>query len=113
MTNQTDVGDAISSEKIVRSYFRDLPIVVEIASCESNFRHTLSDGSVLRGRIDDDDIGVMQINKRYHQDSADRLNLDLNDIYDNMVYARILYNDAGTKPWNPSAPCWKKTLAKL
>ena len=108
---ETD-GD-ISNEQIVRSYFSDLPIMVQIARCESNFTHTLSNGNVLTGRIDDDDIGIMQINQRYHQKSADRLNLDLYDIYDNMVYARILYNDLGTKPWNPSAPCWRKTLAKI
>ena len=102
----------VTEEGIVRSYFEDLPIMVQIAECESNFNHTRSDGSVLRGRIDDDDIGVMQINRRYHGESADKMELDLNDIYDNMTYARVLYNESGTRPWNPSAHCWDKTLAK-
>ena len=110
---EVETDGTISNEEIVRSYFSDLPIMVQIARCESNFKHNLADGSVLKGRVDNDDTGIMQINQRYHKKSAERLNLDLYDIYDNMVYARILYNDLGTKPWNPSAPCWRKTLAKV
>jgi len=53
-----------STEAIVRSYFRDIPIMTEIARCESTFRHELQDGSILQGRIDPADTGVMQINKR-------------------------------------------------
>ena len=107
-----EMSVAPTEEEIVRSYFKDLPIMVHIAQCESNLKHTLSDGNVLRGRIDDDDIGVMQINQRYHKESADKMDLDLNDIYDNMTFARVLYNESGTRPWNPSAPCWQKTSAQ-
>lgn len=85
--------------------------MVQIARCESQFRHTLSDGSVLRGRVDSDDTGVMQINTRYHGDTAVNLELDLTDMYDNMEYARDLYERQGTQPWSASAPCWKPTIA--
>jgi hypothetical protein len=102
---------AMSQEAIVRSYFRDIPVMAEIARCESTFRHTLSDGSVLRGRVDSDDTGVMQINRRYHGEKAAALQLDLNDIYHNMAYARYLYETQGVQPWSASAPCWSKTLA--
>jgi len=112
-TSINETAKAFSEEKIVRSYFKDLPIMVQIARCESSFIHTMSDGSVLRGRVDNDDIGIMQINRRYHEENADRLKLDLNNIYDNMTYARILYNESGTRPWNSSAPCWQKSLAKV
>lgn len=98
-------------EDIVRSYFHDIPVMVQVARCESAFRHTLPDGTILKGKIDPADTGVMQINKRYHEKTAAAMNLNLNDIYQNMAYARHLYETQGTKPWNASAPCWRPTLA--
>lgn len=99
------------TEKIVRSYFSDIPVMIQIARCESAFRHTLSDGTVLRGRIDPADTGVMQINSRYHSAEARALGLDITDIYGNMEYARDLYEKKGTQPWSASAPCWSPTIA--
>lgn len=85
--------------------------MVQIARCESTFRHELADGSVLRGRVDNDDLGVMQINTRYHGARAAELGLDLLDLDDNMTFARLLYEEQGTRPWNASAPCWNRSLA--
>ena len=108
-TEQTErLGNA---ESIVRSYFRDIPVMIEIARCESTFRHELKDGSVLQGRVDPADTGVMQINKRYHEERATAMDLNLDDIYHNMAYARYLYETQGVQPWSASAPCWNKTLA--
>lgn len=102
---------AQDTERVVRNYFTDIPIMAEVARCESTFRHTLTDGSVLKGRVDQADTGVMQINKRYHLASADRLGLDLHDIYDNMAYARHLYETQGLQPWSASRPCWGGHIA--
>lgn len=99
------------TEAIVRSYFRDIPVMVEIARCESTFRHELADGSILQGRVDPADTGVMQINKRYHENTAVAMELDLDDVYHNMAYARYLYETQGTQPWSASMPCWGNTLA--
>lgn len=99
------------TEAIVRAYFRDIPIMAEIARCESTFRHELQDGSVLQGRIDPADTGVMQINKRYHEATAIAMQLNLDDIYHNMAYARHLYERQGVQPWSASMPCWGNTLA--
>jgi hypothetical protein len=99
------------TERIVREYFKDIPVMIQVAKCESHFRHELSDGSILKGRVDPADTGVMQINKRYHESTAIKLGLNLENIEDNMAYARYLYETQGTKPWNASAPCWSKTLA--
>lgn len=99
---------SMSTERIVRSYFQDIPVMVQIARCESAFRHTLQDGSVLKGVVDPADTGVMQINKRYHAKTAAAMSLDLDDIYHNMAYARYLYETQGTQPWSASAPCWNK-----
>lgn len=85
--------------------------MVQIARCESTFRHTLADGTVLQGRVDPADTGVMQINKRYHAKAAAAMNLNLDDVNGNMAYARHLYETQGTRPWNASAPCWNGSLA--
>lgn len=98
-------------ESLVRAYFKDVPVLVSVARCESHFRHELEDGSVLRGKVDGADTGVMQINRRYHEKRAQSLGLDLFDLEDNLAYARLLYEEQGTKPWNASAPCWRPEVA--
>jgi hypothetical protein len=85
--------------------------MIQIARCESAFRHTLADGSVLRGKADPADTGVMQINTRYHGEKARELGLDVTNMYDNMAYARDLYLRQGTRPWTASAGCWSSTIA--
>lgn len=85
--------------------------MIQIARCESTFRHALPDGTVLKGVVDNADTGVMQINKRYHSEAAKALGYDLNKLEDNLAYARHLYETQGTQPWSASAPCWGKTIA--
>lgn len=109
--NEADHAYVVDTETAVRDYFSDIPVMVQVARCESTFRHTLADGSVLRGRVDNRDVGVMQINTYYHGDTADQLDLDLESLYDNMAYARYLYEKQGTQPWSASEPCWGRTLA--
>jgi hypothetical protein len=113
-TNEYPVATEVAvtdTEAAVREYFSDIPVMIQIARCESTFRHTLADGKVLTGRVDSDDTGVMQINLRYHAETADELGLDLFDLHDNMAYARDLYERQGTRPWSASAPCWAPTIA--
>jgi len=103
----------INTEAAVRKYFSDIPVMIQVARCESTFRHTLEDGSVLRGKVDNRDTGVMQINTYYHGETAEDLGLDLENLEDNMAYARSLYERQGTQPWSASAPCWSRSLASL
>ena len=113
-TNEPLVAEKVvmnDTEATVRSYFSDIPVMIQIARCESTFRHTLADGSVLKGKVDSADTGVMQINLRYHGETAEKLDLDLFDLHDNMAYARNLYERQGTRPWSASAPCWSPTIA--
>ena len=98
-------------EALVRSYFKDIPVMIGIARCESGFTHTLADGSVIRGKIDSADTGVMQINTRFHAARAQAMGLNLLKLEDNLAYARQLYEQQGTGPWNASAGCWSTTLA--
>lgn len=92
----------------VKEYFTDEPILAEIAQCESHMRHTDENGTILRGEVDSDDIGVMQINTRYHLEDSKELGLDIYSLNGNLAYAKYLYEKQGTKPWNASRPCWGK-----
>jgi len=98
-------------EMNVRQYFKDTPILAEIAKCESQFRHIGENGEIIRGKVNKEDIGVMQINKDYHADEALKLDLDLNTLHGNMAFAKWLYEKQGTAPWQSSAGCWDKYAA--
>ena len=113
-TLHTSLKSVVRQENVemtVRSYFKDIPVMAEIARCESQFRHTLADGTVLRGTIDPRDVGVMQINMGYHASEAVKYNLNLLKLKDNMAFARILYAQQGTQPWTASAKCWDRSVA--
>lgn len=101
---KTWTPDEVKQE--LKIHFADAPIMVEIARCESQFRHYMADGSTLRGRVDNADTGVFQINKRFHEKRAVSLGLDINTLAGNIAYARLLYEEQGTRPWNASAHCW-------
>ena len=103
----------VNTEAEVRKYFSDIPALIQVARCESHFRHTLADGSVLRGVVDNRDTGVMQINSFYHSKAAHQLGLDITNLQDNMAYARHLYEKQGMQPWRASSSCWGATLASL
>lgn len=98
--------DPIVMEKYLRNEFANDPILVEIARCESNFRQFDKDGDLVLGMVDKADVGVMQINKRYHAETAKKLGLDLHSVEGNVAYAKYLYAKEGTKPWSASKKCW-------
>lgn len=102
------ITDSKNVEKFINDYFEDIPILVEIAKCESRYRQFNSKGEILRGEQNSLDRGVMQINLKYHAKTANKLGLDLHDIEDNVAYARHLYEKEGVKPWMSSSACWAK-----
>ena len=97
-------------ETIARKYFKDDPILVEIARCESSFRQVDANGNLLRGKVNKGDVGLMQINEYYHADKAESMGFDLETLNGNMGYAKYLYDKEGVKPWVSSKPCWKTAL---
>lgn len=111
-----DESKEISTEAYVRNYFSDIPILVEVARCESEFRQTDKNGNVLRGVKDPRDVGVMQINEHYHLKKSKELGYDIHTIEGNTAYARYLYEGSedlgktgeGAKPWMASSACWAK-----
>lgn len=118
--SSTDISNSIviSSdrqvlEKYLRKNFADTPILVEIAQCESEMRQFDSNGNLVRGRVDPDDVGVMQINERYHLDTAKKMGLDIHTVEGNVAYAKYLYAKSGSDPWSASKPCWGKTVVAM
>ncbi len=97
-----------NTEQAVRTYFADTPILIRIAWCESEFHQTDPvTGKLIRGVVNPADVGVMQINEHYHGATATSMGIDLHDLYGNMKYARFLYREEGTAPWNASRACWQ------
>ncbi len=100
--------DRKSVEKYLREQYADTPILVEIARCESTFSQFDKNGKVIRGRVNSKDVGVMQINEKYHLETAQNLGHDLHTIEGNVAYAKYLYEKQGAQPWKASAVCWSK-----
>jgi len=95
-------------EEIVRTFYKETPILAEIAFCESTFRHIDKNGNLLRGKVDSGDIGVMQINERWHRIEAEKLGHNIDTFDGNLKYGQWLYEQKGTVPWNASKPCWSQ-----
>lgn len=103
-------AETINVKEYVKSYFKDKPILAEIARCESTYRQFGTEGKVLRGKVNSADVGVMQINEKYHAARAKKLGIDLYSLDGNLQYGVLLYKEQGATPWNSSSPCWGKSL---
>ena len=107
-----DITNATSTEdikNITKEYFKDTPLLAEIARCESTYRQFNSDGVVLRGKVNSLDVGVMQINEKYHSARSKKLGMDIHTLEGNLEYGSLLFKESGGQPWSASKPCWGKT----
>lgn len=96
-------------EERVYEVFKDSPIMTKVAWCESRNRQFEKDGTtVFRGKVNPDDVGVMQVNTYYHLETSKKLGMDIMTLEGNLAYAKRLYDREGTTPWNSSKPCWGK-----
>ncbi|MFT5831849.1 MAG: hypothetical protein ACI9SY_000222 [Candidatus Paceibacteria bacterium] len=95
-----------SVEAAVREYFADIPVMIEIARCESKFRQFTDSGNVLRGGVGGQMIGVFQFFDRYHESAANALGFDIETLEGNLDYARHMYNSEGIAPWNSARACF-------
>ena len=99
-------------EAYVKQEYANTPILIEIARCESRFHQFNDDGTVVRGKTNREDIGVMQINEHYHADEALEKGFDIYGTEGNIAFAKYLYGKYGTNPWNYSSKCWNGGIAK-
>lgn len=100
------VSGPATLEEYVKNYFKDEPILADIAGCESRYHQFKNDGEVMRG-VNPDDIGIMQINEKYQAKQAKKNGFDIYTLEGNMAYAKWLYDKEGTAPWMSSSKCWK------
>lgn len=107
-TAQIILQDRKSVEKYLREQYAETPILVDVARCESEFRQFDTNGKLIRGRVNPLDVGVMQINEKFHSEKAQELGYDLHTIEGNVSYAKYLYEQEGAAPWKASSKCWAK-----
>ena len=107
---ETKTEIPLNTKEIVIQYYKETPMLAEVAKCESSFVHFTDGGNVLRGRVDSRDIGVMQINEFYHRKTAEKLGLDIETLEGNLEYGQYLYDKQGLQPWSASSKCWSKAL---
>ncbi|MGB8816216.1 MAG: hypothetical protein WCC74_03245 [Minisyncoccia bacterium] len=100
-------GEILARAKVI---FKEDPILLDIAFCESSLRHYNTDGEVLRGKVNSADMGLMQINTKYHAEKASELGFDLETPEGNMQYAKWLYDKEGGQPWISSSKCWNQAI---
>lgn len=93
-------------EERVRRELADIPVLVDVAKCESQFRQFDTKGNVLRGKVNPQDVGIFQINEKYHLATSKQLGVDIYTIEGNIAYARWLYSQEGSAPWKWSQHCW-------
>ncbi|MFA6274884.1 MAG: hypothetical protein WCX70_01905, partial [Candidatus Paceibacterota bacterium] len=86
---------------------------LNIAMCESSLRQYNNEGNTLRGIQNSDDVGVFQINEKYHLEKSRELGYNLNTPEGNIGYAMWLMKKEGTRHWNYSKTCWSPKLAQL
>ena len=106
IAGSTATSTMSATEQYVRNAFKDTPVLIQVARCESQFRQTDSKGNILHGTVDPRDIGVMQINEHYQGQAAQALGFDLDTLAGNVAFAKALYAKSGTEPWTASKKCW-------
>ncbi|MFM2340329.1 MAG: hypothetical protein RLZZ360_965 [Candidatus Parcubacteria bacterium] len=102
-------------EARVREYFADIPVMIGICGCESEFRQFREDGTLLvsrwinpeTGKRGSSATGVCQITYKNHYPAwSDSPETNVTTLDGNLAFARELYLSEGTAPWNESKSCW-------
>ena len=107
----TPAEAAVNTETEIREYFEDIPVMIEIARCESKFRQFTDSGNVLKGGAGGGMIGVFQFYESAHTGAASALGYDLTTLDGNLAYARHIYEAQGTTPWNSAKYCWENNIS--
>ncbi len=104
---------ALAIEQIAKDQKVDPEPLLEIARCESRYRQYDEDGSVLRGTHNPRDVGIFQINERFHLEQSHELGYDIYTAEGNIRYAIWLSEKEGIGHWSASKPCWGKAVSQL
>jgi hypothetical protein len=101
------------AEAFLRDYFSDIPVMVEIARCESTFDNVQSNLRYQGER--ERSFGFFQIHEPSWHSTALELGLDQyqTDAMQNVLLARHLYELDGLNPWRFSKDCWGPQASRL
>lgn len=94
------------SAMIYEIFGKDAQTMERVAHCESTALQFHADGTVVKGIQVPDDIGLFQVNLRYHKAEADRLGYDLFTLEGNAQFAKVLFDRNGLRDWSASEKCW-------
>jgi len=112
LTTTTYANSNAHVEQTVRAYFKDAPVMVNIARCESRFQHfdpSGPNGLKTNPSPKSSASGVFQILLKTHGPKAAKLGFDIKTVEGNLGYAKYLYKRNGTSDWKESRHCWKKS----
>jgi len=79
--------------------FRGFLSLKRIIQAESNWRQFDKNGDVLRGQKNFQDIGLCQINEKYHIQEAEALKTNIYTPEGNIAYCVALFAKESGKPW--------------
>lgn len=90
----------------------DAELATAIAFCEStNRQFDEQTGAPLRGIVNSGDVGLFQINERFHKDQSQKMGFDIYTVEGNVGYALWLLEHEGSQHWKASKPCWSEQIA--
>lgn len=84
--------------------------MVLVAKAESNMRQFDKDGNVVINK-QTNDVGLFQINVKYHAKTAEKLGMDIYTLEGNIAYAKYLLKTQGLNAWVHSRFRWLPHLA--
>ncbi len=98
---------ASTTEEVLIEKFKDAPVMLRIAACESSTKQFNENGTLVKnwnanGTFDE---GVFEINSK-HIKEAKILGYDPATLKGNIGYARYLYDKNGLFDWLSSWNCW-------
>lgn len=93
-------------DELSANYGVDKALALEIARCESRLQQFHKDGSLVRGRKNRSDVGVFQINEKYHLERSQKAGFDIYTTAGNIGYAMWLMARDGDRHWYWSEKCW-------
>lgn len=105
------VNDDVEAK--IKEHFPSVPVMLDIARCESNMRQFYGKDLPLAGGTGGNMIGLFQINAPVHAEYALSLGMDIYTLEGNVAYAKLLYENEGTRPWRSSSKCWGSEAAEI
>jgi hypothetical protein len=91
--------------RVLAVHYRESPVMVKVAACESTLKHVLPDGRLNVGP-DGHDWGVLMVRKPVHEKDLRQLGINPADFAQNVAFATYLLGRDGLRPWVMSQRCW-------